>query len=130
MGRYAQGGTLAAPIFRNFAEKAMAGMPKTPFVAPKGIRMVRVDRRSGKRVFGGWPTDDPKSAVIWDVFKPETEPRRTIRKEELLAQLEARKAQLLAERAAARALANENANRNRGPAQNDDEFLQEEGGIY
>jgi len=130
MGGYAQGGTLAAPIFRNFAEKAMAGMPKTPFVAPKGIRMVRVDRRSGKRVFGGWPTDDPKSAVIWDVFKPETEPRRTIRKEELLAQLEARKAQLLAERAAARALANENANRNRGPAQNDDEFLQEEGGIY
>ncbi|WP_417590954.1 penicillin-binding protein 1A [Parasphingorhabdus sp.] len=129
MGGYAQGGTLAAPIFRRFAEKAMAGMPKTPFVAPKGVRMVRVDRRSGKRVYGGWPTDDPKSAVIWDVFKPETEPRRSIRKDELLARLEARKAQLIAQRAAEKARAAE-ANRNRSPAQNDDEFLQAEGGIY
>lgn len=129
MGGYAQGGTLAAPVFRRFAEKAMAGMPKTPFVAPKGMRMVRVDRRTGKRVFGGWPTDDPKSAVIWDVFKPETEPRRSIRKDELLARLEARKAQLIAERAAAQSRALEAA-RNRGPAKNDDEFLQAEGGIY
>ena len=129
MGGYAQGGTLAAPVFRRFAEKAMAGMPKTPFVAPKGVRMVRVDRRTGKRVYGGWPTDDPRSPVIWDVFKPETEPRRSIRKDELLARLEARKAQLLAERAAAQARALE-ASRNRGPAQNDDEFLQAEGGIY
>ncbi|WP_417615616.1 penicillin-binding protein 1A [Parasphingorhabdus sp.] len=129
MGGYAQGGTLAAPVFRRFAERAMAGMPKTPFVAPKGVRMVRVDRRTGKRVFGGWPTDDPKAAVIWDVFKPETEPRRSIRKDELLARLEARKAQLIAERAAAQARALE-AGRNRGPAQNDDEFLQAEGGIY
>ncbi len=129
MGGYAQGGTLAAPVFRRFAEKAMAGMPKTPFVAPKGVRMVRVDRRTGKRVYGGWPTDDPKSPIIWDVFKPETEPRRSIRKDELLARLEARKAQLLAERAAAQARALE-ANRDRGPAKNDDEFLQAEGGIY
>ncbi|MEH6716498.1 PBP1A family penicillin-binding protein [Parasphingorhabdus flavimaris] len=129
MGGYAQGGTLAAPVFRRFAERAMAGMPKTPFVAPNGVRMVRVDRKSGKRVYGGWPTEDPKSAVIWDVFKPETEPRRSIRKDELLARLEARKAELIAERAAARARAAE-ANRNRGPARNDDEFLQAEGGIY
>ena len=129
MGGYAQGGTLAAPVFRRFAEKAMAGMPKTPFVAPKGVRMVRVDRRTGKRVYGGWPTDEPRAAVIWDVFKPETEPRRSIRKDELLARLEARKAQLIAERAAARARALE-ASRNRGPARNDDEFLQNEGGIY
>ncbi len=129
MGGYAQGGTLAAPIFRRFAERAMVGMPKTPFVAPKGVRMVRVDRKTGKRVYGGWPTDDPKSAVIWDVFKPETEPRRSIRKDELLARLEARKAQLIAERAAAQARAAA-ANRNRGPAKNDDEFLQAEGGIY
>ncbi|WP_373492258.1 penicillin-binding protein 1A [Parasphingorhabdus sp.] len=129
MGGYAQGGTLAAPIFRQFAERAMAGMPKTPFVAPKGVRMVRVDRRTGKRVYGGWPTDDPKSAVIWDVFKPETEPRRSLRKDDLLARLEARKAQLLAQRAAAESRALEAA-RNRGPARNDDEFLQAQGGIY
>lgn len=130
MGGYAQGGTLAAPIFRYFAERAMAGMPKTPFVAPKGIRLVRVDRRSGKRVFGGWPTDDPKSAVIWDAFKPETEPRRTIRKDELLAQLQAKNARIAAQRAAAQTRASQNASRSSGPAQNDNEFLQEEGGIY
>jgi penicillin-binding protein 1A len=130
MGGYAQGGTLAAPIFRNFAESAMAGMPKKPFVAPKGIRMVRVDRKSGKRVFGGWPSDDPKSAVIWDVFKPETEPRRSIRKEELLARLEAKKAQLAAARNAAANSAAQRGQRSNRPAQNDTEFLQDEGGIY
>jgi penicillin-binding protein 1A len=130
MGGYAQGGTLAAPIFRQFAEKAMAGMPKTPFVAPKGIRMVRVDRKSGKRVFGGWPSDDPRGAVIWDVFKPQTEPRRSIRREELLARLEAKKAEIAAAQAAARARASDASLRSRGPARNDNDFLQEEGGIY
>ena len=34
MGGYAQGGSLAAPVFKQFARKAMEGMPKTPFVAP------------------------------------------------------------------------------------------------
>lgn len=130
MGGYAQGGTLAAPIFRQFAEKAMAGMPKTPFVAPKGIRMVRVDRKSGKRVFGGWPSDDPRGAVIWDVFKPQTEPKRSIRREELLARLEAKKAEIAAAQAAARARASDASLRSRGPARNDNDFLQEEGGIY
>ena len=134
LGGYAQGGTMAAPIFKQFAESAMTGMPKTPFVAPKGIRMVRVDRKSGKRIFGGWPSDDPKSAVIWDVFKPETEPKRSIRKDELLARLEAKKAQLIAQRAAARSRSSNSGNAqdggNNGPARNDNEFLQEEGGIY
>lgn len=130
MGGYAQGGTLAAPIFKQFAQKAMAGMPKTPFVAPRGVRMVKVDRKSGKRVFGGWPSDDPKAAVIWDVFKPETEPRRSIRKEELLARLEAKKAQLEAARIAAQNRAFDSSLNSSGPARNDNEFLQEEGGIY
>ena len=38
--------------------------------------MVRIDRRSGRKVFGEWPTSDPKAAVIWEAFKPESEPRR------------------------------------------------------
>jgi penicillin-binding protein 1A len=41
--------------------------------------MVRIDRRSGNRVFDGWPADDPQAAVIWEAFKPDTEPRRTRR---------------------------------------------------
>ena len=43
-----------------------------------GIRMVRIDRRSGRRVFGVWPSNAPKAAVIWEAFKPETEPRRIV----------------------------------------------------
>ena len=60
------------------------GMEVLPFRAPEGIRMVRIDRRSGRRVYGAWPTDDPKAAVIWEAFKPESEPRRTIRKAEIV----------------------------------------------
>jgi penicillin-binding protein 1A len=83
MGGYAQGGTLAAPIFRQFARTAFEGMPVVPFRAPAGIRMVRVDRRSGRRVQGSWPTDDPRAAVIWEAFKPESEPRRSVGSDEV-----------------------------------------------
>jgi penicillin-binding protein 1A len=80
LGGYAQGGTVAAPIFKEFAVKAYDGMEKIPFRAPAGIRMVRIDRASGKPVFGAWPTSDPKAAVIWEAFKPESEPRRNPRR--------------------------------------------------
>jgi penicillin-binding protein 1A len=83
MGGYAQGGTLAAPIFRQFAKAAFEDMPVVPFRAPPGIRMVRIDRRSGQRVQGAWPTDDPRAAVIWEAFKPESEPRRSLRSEQV-----------------------------------------------
>jgi penicillin-binding protein 1A len=77
MGGYAQGGTLAAPVFKQFAQAALDDTPKRPFEIAPGIRMVRIDRRSGKRVFAGWPAGgDPKPAVIWEAFKPESEPRR------------------------------------------------------
>ena len=75
-----QGGTFAAPIFRQFAVKAYEGLDKLPFRAPAGIRMVRIDRGSGRPVFGGWPTSDPKAAVIWEAFKAESEPRRAVRR--------------------------------------------------
>src|SRR3712207_9494135 len=51
----------AAPIFRQFAQTAFRDMPVVPFRAPTGIRMVRIDRRSGYRVFGAWPPADPRS---------------------------------------------------------------------
>ncbi len=81
MGHAAQGGRVAAPIFKQFAQAAFRDMPKIPFVAPAGIRMVRIDRATGKRVFGNFPTTvDPKSSVIWEAFQPETEPRRAFRR--------------------------------------------------
>ena len=43
--------------------------------------MVRIDRVTGKKVFGTFPTAvDPKSSVIWEAFQPETEPRRSFRR--------------------------------------------------
>ena len=81
MGGYAQGGRIAAPIFKDFAQVAFKDMPKVPFVAPNGIRWVRIDRASGRRVFGSFPVqEDPKSAVIWEAFQPQTEPRRFYRR--------------------------------------------------
>jgi penicillin-binding protein 1A len=81
MGHAAQGGRIAAPIFKQWAQVAFKDKPKVPFVAPAGIRWVRVDRASGKRVFGVFPTkEDPKSSVIWEAFQPQTEPRRSYRR--------------------------------------------------
>jgi penicillin-binding protein 1A len=116
MGGYAQGGTLAAPIFKQFAQTAFKDVPATPFRAPEGIRMVRIDRRSGRKVFGAWPpADDPKAAVIWEAFKPESEPRRTIRRDELDKRAAAEKRRSAATQAVQR---------------QDSDFLQQEGGIY
>ncbi|MBO9695422.1 MAG: transglycosylase domain-containing protein [Sphingopyxis sp.] len=83
MGGYAQGGSYAAPIFKDFALAALADRQPIPFSAPKGVRMVRIDRQSGRRVYGSWPGTDPKASIIWEAFKPESEPRRTIRQEEI-----------------------------------------------
>jgi len=67
---------------------------------------------TGHRAFGIWPGTDPHAAVIWEAFKPESEPRRTATREEI-APL-ARQARVA------------------GPAadQRDSDFLQREGGIY
>ncbi|MEA3037232.1 MAG: penicillin-binding protein [Sphingomonadales bacterium] len=117
MGGYAQGGTLAAPIFKQFALSAFKDMPAIPFRIAPGIRMVRIDRRSGQKVFGAWPTDDPKAAVIWEAFKPESEPRRTFGRDET-----------------AEAAAPVKAARRAAPPptqqQRDSDFLQNQGGIY
>jgi penicillin-binding protein 1A len=118
MGGYAQGGTLAAPIFRQFAETAYRGMPVVPFRAPAGIRMVRIDRRSGERVFGAWPTSDPRAAVIWEAFRPESEPRRNAQREEAPTQARAVRARAQPRTAAA------------APKADDSDFLQRQEGIY
>lgn len=77
LGNNVQGGNTAGPIFLDFARVALKGAEKQPFAIPPGVRMVRINRRSGKRVFGEWPTEEaPKSTVIWEAFKPDTEPRR------------------------------------------------------
>ncbi len=115
LGGWAQGGRIAAPIWKAAMAPILETMPKTPFVAPAGIRMVAIDRRSGKRVYGAWPSSEPKAAVIWEAFKPESEPRRTIRKEEAEEQ-----AKVAASRAAT----------GRTRQRSDADFLEGQGGIY
>lgn len=112
-----QGGTFAAPIFKQFAAKAYEGMEPMPFRAPPGIRWVRVDRGSGRPVTGVWPSlTEPKPAVIWEAFKPQTEARRAPRRTGPAAQ---------ATPAATKAAAPKRADR-----QSESDFLQREGGIY
>jgi penicillin-binding protein 1A len=82
LGGWVQGSNTAAPIFKQFVEATSDRWDGRPFLAPAGIRMVRIDRRSGTRVFDGWPTEDPLASVIWEAFKPDTEPRHTGRQRE------------------------------------------------
>ena len=78
LGGAAQGGRISAPIWKQWALTALKDQPKIPFVAPPGIRWVRIDRNSGKPVFGEFPTtEEAKSDVIWEAFQPQTEEQRT-----------------------------------------------------
>ena len=80
LGGYAQGGRIAAPVFKQFLLATRDQWHSIPFVAPEGIRLAKIDRVSGKHVFEGTPDDrDPKASVIWEAFKPDSEPRRTSR---------------------------------------------------
>ena len=68
LGEKATGGRYSAPIFRDFMMEALKNEPATPFRVPPGIRLVRVDYFSGERAAPG------AGKVIWEAFKPGTEP--------------------------------------------------------
>jgi penicillin-binding protein 1A len=68
LGRAAQGGHTAAPIARDFMKVALADKPAIPFRVPAGIKLIRVDPKTGTRVGpGGGPS-------ILEAFKPGTAP--------------------------------------------------------
>jgi penicillin-binding protein 1A len=67
IGSRATGGGLAAPIVKEFMKAALANKPPVPFRVPSGIKLVRVDPRSGTRV-------GPGAAAILEGFKPGTAP--------------------------------------------------------
>ncbi|MBR1275081.1 penicillin-binding protein 1A [Bradyrhizobium sp. AUGA SZCCT0283] len=69
LGRAAQGGHTAAPIVRDFMKLALADKPATPFKIPAGIRLVRVDAKSGMR-----PSPGEGGRTILEAFKPGTAP--------------------------------------------------------
>jgi penicillin-binding protein 1A len=68
LGNLESGGRNAAPVFRDFMKAALADKPGTPFRIPSGVRLVRVDAETGK------PARPGDRKVIWEAFKPGTEP--------------------------------------------------------
>jgi penicillin-binding protein 1A len=64
----ATGGALAAPIFRDFMKVALADKPPIDFRAPVGIKLVRVNVKTGMRATPG------DQRVILEAFKPGTAP--------------------------------------------------------
>ncbi|MDE2475993.1 MAG: penicillin-binding protein 1A, partial [Alphaproteobacteria bacterium] len=68
LGRDATGGHLAAPVVKDFLKVVLSDKPPIPFRVPPGIKLIRVDAKSGMRAGPG----DPK--VILEAFKPGTAP--------------------------------------------------------
>jgi penicillin-binding protein 1A len=69
LGRAAQGGRIAAPVAKDFMKLALADKPPTPFKVPPGIRLVRIDAKSGMR-----PNPGEGGRTILEAFKPGTAP--------------------------------------------------------
>jgi len=69
LGRGGTGGHLAAPIAKDFLKVALADKPAVPFRVPAGIKLVRVDLKSGMRAGPG-----DTGRTILEAFKPGTAP--------------------------------------------------------
>jgi len=67
LGRGQTGGHLAAPIVRDFLKVALADIPAVPFRVPPGIKLIRVDPKTGLRA-------GPGGRAILEAFKPGTSP--------------------------------------------------------
>jgi penicillin-binding protein 1A len=67
MGKGMTGGQVAAPIFGHFMKMALADKKAVPFRIPPGIKLVRVNLRTGLRAQG-------ESDTILEAFKPNEEP--------------------------------------------------------
>jgi penicillin-binding protein 1A len=68
LGKYEQGATVAAPIFRDFMKGALADVPPTPFRVPPGIELISTDAITGK------PAGSSDPNAIMEAFKAGTAP--------------------------------------------------------
>ena len=68
MGKGSTGGLISAPVVRDFMKVAIADRPAIPFRVPAGIKLVRIDRKSGQRTSAG------DGNAILEAFKPGTAP--------------------------------------------------------
>ena len=67
MGKGSTGGLIAAPVVRDFMKLALADRPAVPFRVPPGIKLIRINPKSGLRA-------GPGEASILEAFKPGTAP--------------------------------------------------------
>ncbi len=70
LGRGEAGGRVAAPIARDFLIDALKNAPNAPFRIPEGVRLVRVNGRTGELARPGDP------GAILEAFRSGTEPKR------------------------------------------------------
>jgi penicillin-binding protein 1A len=68
LGRGQTGGHLAAPVVKDFMKVALADKPAVPFRVPAGIKLIRIDSKTGMRVGAGG------GHSILEAFKPGTSP--------------------------------------------------------
>jgi penicillin-binding protein 1A len=68
MGKGQTGGHLAAPIFGDFMKQALGEKLPVPFRVPPGLKLVRVDVKTGLRTQSG------EGGSIMEAFKPNEEP--------------------------------------------------------
>ena len=71
LGRGETGGHLAAPIFTEFMQMALADAAPVPFRVPPGLNFLPIDRRTGLTAQAG------DQGVILEAFKPGTAPPDT-----------------------------------------------------
>jgi penicillin-binding protein 1A len=69
LGKGGTGGHLAAPVVRDFMKLALVDKPAVPFRVPAGIKLIRVDAKSGMRAGPG-----DSGRTILEAFKPGTAP--------------------------------------------------------
>jgi penicillin-binding protein 1A len=72
MGHGETGGSLAAPVVRDFLKEALKDVPAVPFRAPSGMKLVRVNHKSGLPASAG-----DKTAIL-EAFKPGQEPAGSV----------------------------------------------------
>ncbi|MCG8503288.1 MAG: penicillin-binding protein 1A [Sphingomonadales bacterium] len=68
LGPGEEGSSVASPIFKAFMAEALKDKPRIPFRIPSGIRLVRVDPKTGL------PADPSEKSAILEAFIPGTEP--------------------------------------------------------
>jgi penicillin-binding protein 1A len=125
LGGYAQGGTFAAPIVKQLIQATKPRWSRLPSTAPADVHMVKIDRITGKRAFAGTPGDDPKTSLIWEAFKADTEPKRSTQLDEFEARRDALVASLRRGPAVQQTGPQEQAQ-----AADPKDFVEEQGGVY